>query len=247
MPSDPVSSTPNPRRRRTRAATKSRGAKPARLTFTAAGSTALAAATAASLVAIWPAAAAVRKPASHHLSAGTTAVHTATPQARWLLALKSAAILAEETGARPAISAGAINRPSTLTAARHVKHTTSGAGDPAGPASPAQSGAAVTAAVSGTPQQIALAMLASFGWSSDQFSCLGSLWNEESGWNVYASNPNSGAYGIPQALPGSKMASAGPDWASDAATQIRWGLTYIQDTYGSPCAAWDHEEADGWY
>jgi hypothetical protein len=104
-----------------------------------------------------------------------------------------------------------------------------------------------TSAPSGSPQQIAEQMLSQFGWSSSQFSCLQPLWALESGWNIYASNPSSGAYGIPQALPGSKMASAGPDWQSDAATQIRWGLTYIQGTYGSPCAAWSHEEADGWY
>jgi hypothetical protein len=90
-------------------------------------------------------------------------------------------------------------------------------------------------------------MLASYGWSQSQFSCLDPLWNEESGWNVNASNPSSGAYGIPQADPGSKMGSAGPDWQSDAATQIRWGLNYIQSTYGSPCNAWAHEQADGWY
>ena len=102
-------------------------------------------------------------------------------------------------------------------------------------------------APSGSPQQIAEQMLSQFGWSSGQFSCLQPLWALESGWNIYASNPSSGAYGIPQALPGSKMASAGPDWQSDAATQIRWGLTYIQGTYGSPCAAWSHEQADGWY
>ena len=104
-----------------------------------------------------------------------------------------------------------------------------------------------TSAPSGSPQQIAEQMLSQFGWSSGQFSCLQPLWALESGWNIYASNPSSGAYGIPQALPGSKMASAGPDWQGDAATQIRWGLTYIQGTYGSPCAAWSHEEADGWY
>lgn len=90
-------------------------------------------------------------------------------------------------------------------------------------------------------------MLGSFGWSSSQFSCLVSLWARESGWNIYASNPSSGAFGIPQALPGSKMASAGADWQTNAATQIRWGLGYIQQTYGSPCAAWDHSEAAGWY
>jgi hypothetical protein len=100
---------------------------------------------------------------------------------------------------------------------------------------------------SGNPQQIAAGMLGSFGWSSNEFGCLVSLWNLESGWNVYASNPSSGAYGIPQALPGSKMASAGPDWQSNAATQIRWGLGYIKSLYGSPCGAWSHEQADGWY
>ena len=102
-------------------------------------------------------------------------------------------------------------------------------------------------APSGSAQQIAMGMLGSYGWSSSQFSCLDSLWNQESGWNVYATNTTSGAYGIPQALPGSKMASAGADWQTDAATQIRWGLSYIKSLYGSPCGAWGHEEADGWY
>jgi len=100
---------------------------------------------------------------------------------------------------------------------------------------------------SGSAQQIAEGMLSSYGWSSSQFSCLEPLWEQESGWNVYAENPSSGAYGIPQAMPGSEMASAGADWQTDAATQIKWGLSYIQDRYGSPCGAWDHEEADGWY
>jgi hypothetical protein len=108
-------------------------------------------------------------------------------------------------------------------------------------------GGAAAPAPSGSPQQIAAGMLGSFGWSSGEFGCLQSLWNQESGWNVYASNPSSGAYGIPQALPGDKMASAGPDWQSSAATQIRWGLGYIKGTYGSPCAAWSHEQATGWY
>ena len=80
-------------------------------------------------------------------------------------------------------------------------------------------------------------MLPDFGFGSDQFSCLDSLYTGESGWNVHADNPSSSAYGIPQALPGSKMASAGPDWENDAATQIRWGLGYIKGRYGSPCSA----------
>jgi hypothetical protein len=117
---------------------------------------------------------------------------------------------------------------------------------PPGSAAPG-SQARSSAQPSGSPQHIAMAMLGSFGWPSSQFGCLQSLWNIESGWNVYASNPSSGAYGIPQALPGSKMASAGPDWQSNAATQIRWGLGYIKSLYGSPCGAWAHEQADGWY
>ncbi len=106
---------------------------------------------------------------------------------------------------------------------------------------------ATSAQPSGSPQQIAASMLGSFGWSSSQFSCLDSLWGHESGWNPYAMNPTTGAYGIPQAMPGSKMATAGPDWQSNAATQIRWGLGYIRADYGSPCGAWSHEEATGWY
>ena len=103
------------------------------------------------------------------------------------------------------------------------------------------------AAASGSPRQIAQAMLASFGWASSQFSCLDPLWEHESGWSVSAANPGSGAFGIPQALPGSRMASAGPDWQSSATTQIKWGLEYIKGTYGSPCAASAHEQATGWY
>lgn len=80
-----------------------------------------------------------------------------------------------------------------------------------------------------------------------QFSCLKPLWDRESGWNVYAQNPGSGAYGIPQALPGDKMASAGPDWQTNGDTQVRWGVSYVDSVYGSPCAALAHENADGWY
>ena len=113
-------------------------------------------------------------------------------------------------------------------------------------ASQSAQAAPAAAAPSGSAQQIAAAMLGSFGWSSSQFSCLDPLWQRESGWSVTAANPD-GAYGIPQALPGAKMASAGPDWQTDAATQIRWGLEYIKSMYGSPCGAWDHELATGWY
>ena len=114
-------------------------------------------------------------------------------------------------------------------------------------AQPGQAAAAAVPAASGSPRQIAQAMLGSFGWSSSQFSCLDPLWEHESRWSVTAANPGSGAFGIPQALPGSRMASAGPDWQTSAATQITWGLRYIRDTYGSPCAAWSHAQATGWY
>ncbi len=97
------------------------------------------------------------------------------------------------------------------------------------------------------PRDIARALLGEFGFSSDQFGCLDSLYTRESGWNPTADNPSSSAYGIPQALPGSKMASAGADWATNPVTQIRWGLGYIQDRYGSPCGAWAHSESVGWY
>jgi hypothetical protein len=101
-------------------------------------------------------------------------------------------------------------------------------------------------ASSGFPQQIARQLLDTDGQGS-QFSCLDALWTRESGWNLYATNPTSGAYGIPQSLPAVKMASAGPNWRTDATTQIRWGVSYIESVYGSPCAAWSHEVKAGWY
>ncbi|WP_205791760.1 lytic transglycosylase domain-containing protein [Microbacterium sulfonylureivorans] len=96
-------------------------------------------------------------------------------------------------------------------------------------------------------QASARAMLGNYGWGDDQFGCLVSLWNKESGWNYRAYNAGSGAYGIPQALPGSKMGSAGADWQTNAATQVAWGLGYISGRYGSPCGAWSHSESVGWY
>ena len=99
----------------------------------------------------------------------------------------------------------------------------------------------------GSAQAVAYQMLKERGMGDDQYNCLVSLWNRESGWNVYAYNAGSGAYGIPQALPGSKMASAGPDWQNSASTQITWGLGYISGRYGTPCGAWAHSESTGWY
>jgi hypothetical protein len=99
----------------------------------------------------------------------------------------------------------------------------------------------------GTAQRIAYNMLSSFGWSpSTYFSCLDNIWSRESGWRYNAQNA-SGAYGIPQALPGSKMATAGADWMTNPATQIKWGLGYIQGRYGDPCSAWSYWQAHGYY
>ncbi len=97
------------------------------------------------------------------------------------------------------------------------------------------------------PKEIAAIQVAARGWGSDQYQCLVNLWNRESHWNPYAENASSGAYGIPQALPGSKMASAGADWRTNPATQITWGLGYIAGRYGTPCAAWGHSNGYGWY
>lgn len=99
----------------------------------------------------------------------------------------------------------------------------------------------------GSAQAYAYDAVMSRGWGEGQYDCLVSLWNRESGWRVNASNSSSGAYGIPQALPGSKMASAGDDWETNAGTQIEWGLGYITGRYGSPCGAWAHSEDVGWY
>jgi hypothetical protein len=114
----------------------------------------------------------------------------------------------------------------------------------AGPGAPGPSAAATGEKAA---KQIAWAMLRRFGWNTPQFKYLDWLWSRESSWNVRAENPYSGAYGIPQAVPGDKMASAGPSWPTDPATQIRWGMRYIKSRYGSPYGAWRHEAADGWY
>jgi len=106
---------------------------------------------------------------------------------------------------------------------------------------------------SGMPvnERLANQMAAARGWGASQQACLDKLWDEESArtWSPTVANPTSGAYGIPQSLPASKMAAAGPDWQTSAATQIRWGLDYIKAAYGSPCGAWQFETSHvpNWY
>lgn len=99
----------------------------------------------------------------------------------------------------------------------------------------------------GSARAVGRSLAAQRGWGDDQFACLDKLWTKESNWRVDADNPSSSAYGIPQALPGSKMATAGDDWRTNPATQITWGLGYIEGRYGTPCSAWSHSVAKGWY
>jgi hypothetical protein len=91
------------------------------------------------------------------------------------------------------------------------------------------------------------ALMLAAGFKIDQFPCLDKLWKKESGWNYKATNSGSGAFGIPQALPGDKMAKFGDDWKSNPATQIKWGLDYIEGRYDTPCGAWEHSQDTGWY
>jgi hypothetical protein len=138
--------------------------------------------------------------------------------------------------------------PAQVAAASTASGTGSGSGSGSGSGGGGIVYVASTPPNPNTAQSIAYNMMASFGFSpTTYFGCLLDLWNRESGWVYDAENPVSGAYGIPQALPGSKMASAGADWQTDPATQIRWGLGYIKAIYGNPCGAWDFEEANGYY
>ena len=147
-------------------------------------------------------------------------------------------------------SLNVISKPKLATPQPPVHHSSSSSSSSSSSGS-ASSGTGSVPALApvdpGSARAIAMKMLSQFGWSpAAQFGCLDNIWSRESGWSVTAENP-SGAYGIPQAMPGSKMASAGPDWMTDAATQIRWGLGYIQSTYGDPCSAWAHWQANSSY
>jgi hypothetical protein len=231
--------------------------RPSKITIVATGSTVVTAAVASGVVAFWPgstpgvstadsltansaqqAGTGLRLSGSDALSSQDLISRTQSARRRQQSLALTARLAAARRAERLAAAAAAQQR---------AQPTPAPSSSPAPSASPSPSAPPAPPAPSGSPQQIALGMLGSYGWSSGQFSCLVSLWNQESGWNVEATNPASGAYGIPQALPGLKMASAGPDWQTDATTQIRWGLGYIKGTYGSPCGAWAHEQADGWY
>lgn len=98
------------------------------------------------------------------------------------------------------------------------------------------------------PREIARQLMANtYGWGDAQFQCFDNIIMHESKWSITATNPTSGAYGIPQALPGSKMATAGADWKTNPATQIKWALSYVKARYSTPCGAWSFKSAHGWY
>ena len=114
--------------------------------------------------------------------------------------------------------------------------------------SASSSGSSGGSVPSGSAKEIALQMVLDQGWGAEEFNgCLEPLWEKESNWNHTAQNASSGAYGIPQSLPGSKMASHGDDWQTNPATQIAWGIDYIKGRYGTPCGAWSHSQANNWY
>jgi len=151
---------------------------------------------------------------------------TAKTEERYQLGVKVAAQKAEQQRKREFAAEAAANT---------VVPATSGG---SGSSYPSTGGVVVDPAGA---QAYARSAIGSYGWGSDQFSCLVSLWTQESGWRANALNTSSGAYGIPQSLPADKMSVAGADWRTNAATQINWGLAYIHDAYGSPCGAWNHE------
>jgi hypothetical protein len=97
------------------------------------------------------------------------------------------------------------------------------------------------------PRAVAKALMPRYGFSQSEFECLDALWTSESDWDPHADNPTSTAYGIPQALTGGTHDNLPPDYMTNPVSQIKWGLGYIRDSYGSPCSAWDFKQSHMWY
>ncbi len=180
-----------------------------------------------------------RGPLASSRAAQRPALLPGDPQAREQAdLLEVEARRAEEEAARTAaIAAAQVERETVARAAEQAR---------AAAAAEAERVAVAQAALA-DPRGTARGLAVQRGWGEDQFTCLDRLWTRESGWQWDADNPTSSAYGIPQSLPGEKMASAGADWQSNPHTQIRWGLQYIGEVYGAPCGAWAHSEAVNWY
>jgi hypothetical protein len=172
-------------------------------------------------------------------SESRTVDHSATPSAT----------------ATPSASASASPKPSTAStpsqaAAPAPAAVAPQAAAPAAPAAPPAPAAPVAPVAVDDPsgaQAYAASILPSYGWGQSEMSALITLWNKESDWRTTATNASSGAYGIGQSLPAEKMASEGADWQTNYQTQIRWGLNYIKERYGSPSAAWSFHLAHNWY
>lgn len=122
-----------------------------------------------------------------------------------------------------------------------------GIGDPKNVKVALASAARGTGDPAGNKNFAALYIQNTYGWGNDEFGCLSTLWTRESHWRHQARNRSSGAYGIAQALPGRKMSKAGSDWRTNPVTQIKWGASYIEGRYGSPCKALKHSYSHGWY
>ena len=183
-----------------------------------------------------------------HSDVGAAFAAAALPGSRAMTVLEDAReqMIVRNTASHAMHIVGAPKLASTASATAATSTST-------GSASASASGTGAAATVNfpppnpGSAQSIAYNMMASFGFDpKTQFGCLDNIWTRESGWRYNAENA-SGAYGIPQALPGSKMASAGADWQTNPATQIQWGLGYIKSDYGTPCQAWAFWQANGYY
>jgi hypothetical protein len=165
---------------------------------------------------------------------------TALEQERQTIIAMDAAASTLTVDAKPTVA-----NPTSLLAAEAAATATGGTNQTGGgttvdtPAAPSDPSGA---------EAIGKELLPSFGFNqTTQWDCLYNLWMRESGWNVYAENVSSGAYGIPQAYPGNKMASVASDWRTDPTTQIKWGLGYIVGRYVTPCGAWQNEVTMGFY
>ncbi|MDZ5660465.1 lytic transglycosylase domain-containing protein [Nocardioides sp. S-58] len=181
-------------------------------------------------------------PAAADVATGSSATSTATPQTA---PTDAAAGAAEAQAPSSSDAAAALEQRSQRgTASRSARRTDATKAT----ALEMSAGSAVTRSQrlsAGDPRDIARALLPAYGFSADQFSCLDQLYVSESDWRVDADNPTSSAYGIPQAL--TQLHELPADYMTSAESQIRWGLEYIQDTYGTPCSAWSFKQANNWY
>lgn len=182
-------------------------------------------------------------------AADIAAIHQREAEAASFAAQQAAAEqAARDSAAANAAASGGSGTGSGSSSGGSSGGASSGSGPSNTGSPPGGSNGSSSANTPAAAQAYAKTQMAPHGWdATTQFSCLVNLWTRESSWRYTATNSSSGAYGIPQALPGSKMASAGADWRTNAVTQIDWGLGYITSRYGTPCSAWQHSQDTGWY